>query len=243
MNLLIDIGNTRTKWLLQADGLSQVRGALGNQELESLDFTGFRVSSAIASCVANERVFDLIAQQVQDQLGIDLQRAVVSESEGGLINAYRRRDQLGVDRWLAAIGAHHIVRDRTLVVVDAGTAVTVDLVSRDNVFQGGVILPGVRLMQESLIGNTAKIASEPVDVTSVVGQTTQECVNAGAQYGIAGAIEKLVKEMVAWLDAEISDEPVVLLCGGDAERLSALLAVEHRVEPDLVFGGLSVVLS
>lgn len=243
MNLLIDIGNTRTKWLLQDGGVAHARGAVANQSLATLDFSEFQVETAIASCVANQRVFDLIEVQVEAELGVDLQRALVTERAGGLTNAYRRRDQLGVDRWLAAIGAYHLAPGRTLIVVDAGTALTVDLVTSDNVFQGGVILPGVSLMQESLIGNTAGIASEPADVVSVVGQTTQECVNAGAQYGAAGAIERIVKELAVWRRSDGAHDPVVMLCGGDAERLSALLAIEHRVEADLVFGGLSVVLS
>jgi pantothenate kinase type III len=68
-------------------------------------------------------------------------------------------------------------------------------------------------------------------------------VNAGAQYGAAGAIERIVKELAVWRRSDGAHDPVVMLCGGDAERLSALLAIEHRVEADLVFGGLSVVLS
>ncbi|GHA05279.1 type III pantothenate kinase [Arenicella chitinivorans] len=243
MNLLIDIGNTRTKWLMLDGGAPHARGVLGNHKLKELDFTGFQVSASIASCVANERVFNELALRVREQLELELQRAVVTDRQGQLLNAYRRRDQLGVDRWLAAIGAHSLIQDRRLIVVDAGTAVTVDLVTADNVFQGGVILPGIRLIQECLTGNTAGVVSAPSDVRSVVGRTTQECVNAGAQFGVAGAIERYIREMTGWSGDGGSDVPCVLMCGGDAERLSALLPIEHRVEVDLVFSGLSVVLS
>ena len=161
-------------------------------------------------------------------------------------NGYRAQDRLGVDRWLAALGARRVIPVGDLVVIDAGTAVTVDLVTASHCFEGGVIMPGASMMNDALVGRTAGIISQRSEINSVVGRTTQECVNAGALYGLAGAIERIVLEMQKGLLHTDSQEQAetafsVLLCGGDAGRLAAVLPNFYRVELDLVFYGLQVI--
>ncbi|RBP49780.1 type III pantothenate kinase [Arenicella xantha] len=240
MRLFIDIGNTRTKWLLMDGDLPVRRGAIDNSQVDQIDLgCGKAVSRAWASCVAQEEIFQRLASIVEADCGVRLNRAAVESSVNHMVNAYLALDRLGVDRWLAALGARDLIAAGDLVVIDAGTAVTVDLVSAKHCFEGGVILPGARMMHDALVGRTVGIISERSEVDSVVGRTTQECVNAGALYGLAGAIERIVLEMQKRLLH--TDKLSVLLCGGDAERLAAVLPDHYRVELDLVFYGLQVI--
>lgn len=239
MKLLLDIGNTRTKWALH-DGLVIVdRGAQLNSEIDSLLLPSSELSLAMASSVAAEPLAQALSSLIVKQTGCELAFAQVSRSAGGLDNGYRTLDKLGVDRWVAAIGAWARYPDYDLVVIDAGTAVTVDWVSKQGVYEGGVILPGLTLMHDALVGSTAGIDSRVLEVQSVIGKSTEECVNSGAFFGLVGAIDRITEELIS--ARTNSDDPVkVLLCGGDAQSLSARLTSNSQLEPDLIFDGLNV---
>lgn len=248
MKLLIDIGNTRTKWVVADRGKLSARGALLNVDLADSQFNLPKqacIESVWASCVGGEQHFSLVSEKIRAQLGLSINRARVRSTQGGLENEYRVLDRLGVDRWVAAIGARDLVAQGHLIVIDAGTAVTIDAVSSANRFVGGVILPGARMMHDVLVGNTAGVSSVPYEINSVIGKSTEECVNSGALYGLVGAIERVVSEIQN--DLTISGKSAkaglvnVLICGGDAEKLIGLLPAHYRHEPDTLFNGLRVI--
>ena len=124
-------------------------------------------------------------------------------------------------------------------MVDAGTAVTIDLVSAANRFEGGVILPGFVTMHDALLGRTAGVESEFHQVSSVVGRNTSECVNAGAQFGLIGAVEKVVSEMSKSATLGIDGgEPRILVMGGDAKAIIGGTSMKVELQPDMIFNGL-----
>ncbi len=242
MKLLVDIGNTRTKWAL-ADGQSTIaRGAELNSGLESLLLPNIEIDAAIASSVATSFIAERVSSEVLQQAGCKLRFAEVEKSACGLRNNYRVLDKLGVDRWVAAIGAYKRYPNQDIVVIDAGTAVTIDWVSKRGAFEGGVILPGLTLMHDSLVGNAAGIDSKVSEVSSVIGKSTEECVNSGAFFGLIGAIDRVVKEIVS-ARSNSSESCRVLVCGGDAEALIARLPINFQLESDLIFDGLRVLAS
>lgn len=244
--LLIDIGNTRTKWVLAQGGEFIDRGSVLNAELPSYKFDlSESVESVCACCVASDQYFEKVHRKIELQFGLSIDRVGVDKVRDGMVNRYQTLDRLGADRWIAAIGARQIEPQGPLIVIDAGTAVTIDLVSNTNHFKGGVILPGGLMMHDALVGRTAGILSVPLQVDSVIGRSTEECVNAGVLYGLVGGIERVVKEMQLSLTHGKTEQgrmiAEVLICGGDAEQLLPLLPATYRYQPDTIFRGLLAV--
>lgn len=243
MKLLLDAGNTRTKWAIADSNSDQLldRGAFdrGAHVSSIAQLSHFDIDSAWVSCVASEHVLADLKQGVKEHFSLSLNEAIVEQEATGMLNNYADLARLGVDRWVAALGARSIYPQGALIVVDAGTAVTIDLVSSDNRFEGGVILPGFVTMHDALLGRTAGIRSEFHQVTSVIGRNTSECVNAGAQFGLIGAIEKVVSEMgkSAILNAD-DGEPQILVMGGDAKAIIDGTSMKVELQSDMIFNGL-----
>jgi len=245
--LLLDIGNSRTKWAIAQHGSIQAHGAKNNSAIEPLDGLPTEIAEALRpatvtqvwiSCVANNEILDVAQRLWLAAVPTkNVHLVEVSASLGPITNNYRDLRQLGIDRWVACFGARQINAQGDVIIVDAGTAVTVDWLSSDNVFMGGAILPGASLMHRALVGQTAGIDAEQLSHAPIVGQTTTECVNSGVIYGLVGAVENVVNEM----QKELSKPAQVVLCGGASELLlkqgfSPMGSVRH--EPHLVPLGL-----
>jgi len=238
MLLLFDAGNTRLKWALvdEAGEVAQ-SGAADYGSVDGLfEAMPASVGEILVSCVAGDQKKELITQACERVFQVKPSFASVSAHVCGIQNSYQTLETLGVDRWVAALGVRDIVGNR--VIVDAGTAVTIDLVDASNRFRGGVILPGAKLMHSSLVGETAGIAAKHEAVNSVIGVTTQQCVNAGVNYGLIGAIEHIVEEMCK--TAASDDSWRILVCGGDGKWLVDELKIGLPVTLDenLIFKGL-----
>lgn len=234
MILQIDVGNSQTKWRLVDGTEIQSRGS---QQTESLldgplildDISA--PSSAQLCSVADVSVELRIGRQIADQYGIRVQIAKVSPRVGQVTCGYQEPTSLGVDRWLAVVAAYHQDRCATLVV-DVGSALTIDLIGPDGQHQGGYILPGMRLMRQSLWRGTDQVKVDAMDVTSVLvpGMHTADAVNKGCLLAAVAAVEKLASEYPATL----------VVTGGDALALIDALSLKAKHSPDLVFEGLSV---
>ncbi len=152
-------------------------------------------------------------------------------------------DQVGIDRLLEALAAN-VLRPQTdpVVVVGAGTATTVDYVSREGAFEGGAILPGLELGARALHQYTAllpliDVQSLPGEGVSPVGRNTQEAVRSGLWFGHVGA----VRELIARLAASSDREPFVIVTGGNGRWLATALGGGVQYEPDLAMRGLAYV--
>jgi len=146
-------------------------------------------------------------------------------------------ERVGVDRLLAALAAFRRA-EGACIVVDAGTAVTVDAVSADGAFQGGAIFPGLEMIARALAEGTAILPR--VDLPSeapLVGKNTREAISAGLVHGVTGAVAALVEGA----RKTVGREAAVLLTGGDAALLAPHLpAVLREVVPNLVLEGLVI---
>jgi type III pantothenate kinase len=162
--------------------------------------------------------------------------AVSSASAAGVINGYRDPARLGVDRWLALVGAFNR-HGAPACVIDCGTAITIDAVARDGRHLGGVIAPGVQLMRHALVGATAGISDEPDETTTnVFAHDTRAAVAGGALNAAVGLIERVSEQMAAELGATVQR----LITGGDAERLLSYLGQRYKLVPNLVLEGLAI---
>lgn len=240
MKLLVDIGNTRSKFAL-ADNLrlrttfALDHVALSHDALQRHCSDTLRLDSMWISCVGESGILSTISDWAASHCAVKPELVSVTKECCGVRNAYYDHTRLGVDRWVAAIGASKLAAGRDLIIIDAGTAVTVDWLSRNSVFEGGAILPGYDLMHKSLVGNTAGIEAGLLAADRIIGKTTAECVNSGISYGLAGAVDRIVAEMQKNLGADSN----VIITGGSAEKLAKQLYVDHVIEPHLVLLGLA----
>lgn len=229
MILAIDAGNSRTKWGVFDDaGELQSHGAVPNGALSGMPVpeTWLDCSRAVISNVAGEGM----AECLESLLGPRMQSLhwVRAEAEAcGVFNSYQVPERLGTDRWAAVIAAWHQYR-APCIVVNAGTAMTVDAlgVRKDGrgVFLGGLIVPGLRLMEESLVRKTADISHMDGGM-QYFPTNTGDAIFTGALSAMAGA----VNSMEVKLEQHAGQTPLCIVSGGDASLLQDVL-VRFRIQ-------------
>ena len=145
---------------------------------------------------------------------------------------------VGADRIINTLVASRRYQ-RDAIVVDLGTATTFDCITRDGVFLGGVIAPGVRTSAETLFRRTSKLPdTELVAPAHVIGRRTEDCIRAGVMFGNAESIDGIVRRIVAeWPRPE---RPVVIATGGLAELFAPLCSTFDKVDPFLTLHGLAM---
>ncbi len=186
--LLLDIGNSRCKWALVQDGEWVRQGETGNTEWLSLQLVFANLpppSRILASNVAG----DAMAQRVRAVCAgwkCPIEFITASDVQCDVRNGYQQAVRLGSDRWAALIAAWDIVHGACLVA-NCGTATTVDALSDQGEFLGGLILPGVGLMQQSLATNTAQLMAEQ-GVLQDFPLNTADAIHSGMLRATAGAI-------------------------------------------------------
>ena len=252
MKLLLDVGNSRVKWAwLSAQG--QIRsghalhrnhdlaGALRNALHGAPTPDEVRVAN-VAGPVASALVADVIFES----FGIAPVFARSCAMACGLRNGYRDPDQLGVDRWLAMCAAWQKFPG-PLCVVDAGTAVTVDIIASDGLHAGGLIVPGAALM-------VASLRQETGDLDRAAGRAGQQEVLAtlveerhslgrdtasGIRLGVTRALAAFIAECL--LKPGFTDvEAKLVITGGDGDRLARLIDRPAVHIPELVLHGLAL---
>lgn len=234
MILDIDAGNSFVKWRLcqGREALASGSQSTGSVLESGLDLTEVEtVSAARLSSVANNSLTQLLRRQCMDMYSVELQVARVSTQVGQVTCGYQQPDRLGIDRWLAVLAAYEKF-PQSVLVVDAGSAVTLDLVGPDGQHLGGYIVPGNKLMREALWQGTdgVKVAAVDTHNLMVPGTITEEAVNRGCFLAVIGLIEKLAAHY-----------PVSLVVtGGDAVALIDALPLKAFHYPDLVLDGLAV---
>jgi type III pantothenate kinase len=154
------------------------------------------------------------------------------EKQCGVVNRYRNPAQLGSDRWAALIGAHALLQDRPALVVVCGTATTIDFLTADGEFKGGVILPGVGLMLRALHQHTAALPDADGEYVDAPTQTV-DAIASGCQHAQAGAIERLYH-----LHQPQQPGLICLISGGAARALCPRINVPYELHDNLVLEGL-----
>jgi len=161
--LLVDIGNTRVKWARVLRGRLQKQRAAEHAGWRVEDFAAHVIRGArgveriIVASVAGTRLDRRLVQAARLVSGVVPEFIASKRRLGGVRTAYTEPWRLGIDRFVAAVGAHQLSPNRPVCVIDVGTAMTIDLIRADGCHVGGVIVPGPRLMVESLLRNTSGI--------------------------------------------------------------------------------------
>lgn len=172
---------------------------------------------------------------------ISLVWAESSAAAYGVRNNYRVPKKLGSDRFVALVGARKLFPEQYCIVVDCGTAVTVDALTNDGLFRGGVIIPGLQLWGDSLTSRANQLNAHELDSPTVFARDTAQAIGSGSLYGLVAAIEGLCTRMEAQLrqDTESGLTVVRLLCGGDAHLIARHSSLSFEVLPHLVLTGLA----
>jgi len=231
----IDAGNTRIKWRIVDGGEVIVRGDQSTvsirQEMPLKIPAVDRIARARLSCVAGNEVVKNLQCQLKDQFDIQVELAEVTETAASVVCGYRDYKQLGVDRWLALATAYGQHTD-AVIVVDVGSAITVDIVDAAGLHRGGYIVPGFQLMRKALWQGTEHIKVEPKhDVNAVSpGLSTADAVDKGCLLSIVSMVESLTAKYEARL----------VVTGGDAMILQNALSVNAELYADLVLDGLAL---
>lgn len=232
--LAIDAGNTRIKWAVHDGHAWSASGAIATHESASL-YESLRpalpVDRAIASNVAGLQVRANIDNACRSA---DIEVEVIDSrrEQLGVTNGYRDAAQLGSDRWAALIAAHRGYKGHKLVV-NAGTALTVDALSGDGKFMGGLIVPGPALMRRSLDLGTAGLRLSE-GVMRGLPRNTADAIASGSIQASVGAIARLGLEMGT------HDCPPgrIILSGGAAGEIAAWLPYPVILQDNLVLDGL-----
>lgn len=226
----LDIGNSSTKWRIGTQ-----TGRLTDRSIPRLCESITRVRIA---CVAGED--GVIAAAIKREYGVTCEFARSQLKQAGLRNAYEEPSQLGVDRWLAMLAAW-CESQRNCVVVDAGTALTVDAVASNGQHQGGYIVPGLAAGRLSLAQETRDVQfkeSSQKAEPSVFGVNTRQAVLNGTLSMMISFVRTCIQQSIDQLG-----EPCdVYLCGGGSDALVPHLDSVCIHRPGLVFDGLEIAL-
>ncbi len=277
MKLLVDVGNRRVKWAT-SDQINVVVGepiasqtaldnVITNQmimtdstarlERLAMQFRKLPVPQSVwMSCVSTESVKNDVIKACQHIWKLSPLCIEVEGDALGVENGYENPAMLGADRWAANIGARHIAGHLPLVVIDAGTAVTIDYINGEGRFLGGIILPGMVTMVQSLYTSTDQIRaahSYSCDSTGDVGRNdarkislehiqlinanTASAVENGGVLAVVAGVDRAVEQHLSATDGELK----IIVTGGDAECIARLSIHDMKCQPNLVLIGLLLI--
>jgi type III pantothenate kinase len=244
MILLIDVGNTRMKWAELVAGSLGAQSAAAHAQwtrddlMHALSQTKASPTRVLVSNVGGAKIADWVRDCVADKWQLAAEFIQSTPQAGGVRSGYSDPGKLGVDRWLAVIAAHAL-EQRAACIVSVGTAMTIDGVDAKGQHLGGVIVPGPDLMVTSLRHNTSDLAQRSQHGStkaSVFADNTLGAMQQGAVHALAALIERAY----ATMQADVKEEPALLLTGGASALVASALTLPHKAVPDLVLRGLAV---
>ena len=201
-----------------------------NKGLNSLEDIDFIISSVVPK--ANKSL-ESLAKKINNKEPL----RVNYKLDCGIVFDVKKPDQIGTDRIANAVGGLYYLKKK-FAIVDFGTATTITIIGIQKNFIGGVILPGIELMQRSLHSGTAKLPLVPLKVPeSLLGKDTLSSISSGILYGTAIAVEGIIKK----LEKELGFRLRLILTGGFSVLLSPLIKKRHVLIPSLTYEGLRLI--
>lgn len=232
MNAAIDIGNSSVKigFFSEENLIEVITCKLQNisETMSDKDLDGVIISSVQKT---SDQILEKIREKCKQLLFLDAQTTLPFALN------YDTPQTLGVDR-LAAIAGALLHSDKNTLVIDLGTCVTYDLITKDKVFQGGIISPGYSMRLKAMNKFTAGLPIvEPNENPDFIGKSTESCMQSGAFHGLLAEINQLIK----YYSQQIEDLAVII-CGGDSYYFEKKIELDTFVLPNLVLEGLNSIL-
>jgi type III pantothenate kinase len=251
MKLLIDVGNTRLKCALwdgtalhdlgSATHAAAMQAALMDADpAHNVDFAALfmhvaDVSAIFVASVAASALEQRLTQSLAQRFPIAPRFVASAASACGVRNAYPQPERLGVDRFLGLI-ALHALEHGPCVLASCGTALTLDALAADGTHLGGMISASPALSIDALTGSTARLQAPKSAHVVEFADNTDDAIESGAWLAAVALIERFVARAAP----PLGGTPALVLSGGGAARLSALVALPHRVDASLVLRGLAI---
>jgi len=239
---LVDIGNTRIKW---GNLIRDKVASLGIASYDVLDLSKLLdehwhalspPSRIMVSNVAGAQVANVLSTWTAKIWQIEPEFVAVQSKGFGVTNGYREHQHLGVDRWVALIGAWHRFKAPTCII-DCGTAITIDALSGRGEHLGGLIIPGLTMMQLALTERTHGISGKMKGSISRLARDTHDGIASGCYYAVVAFINRIVADLASDLGTGLR----CIITGGSAEALVPLLGNTFIYDRDLVLNGLAVI--
>ncbi|NRA82895.1 MAG: type III pantothenate kinase [Gammaproteobacteria bacterium] len=245
MKLLIEIGNSKLKaaqLILNDDGTIDRLNYLGSYIVKDFcyrpNFSKIgNIDEILYANVGSQQNYHYV-KALSQKLRVRYRKIASPEQAFGVTNSYDNPHKLGVDRWLALLAAYKDAK-RRVVVIDIGTAMTVDLVDSSGLHLGGWISPGFRLMNLALTEHTALVRSGGHHGEDLVfGQHTKECVQNGCRAALAGTVLYAIHKANSYF--EDGEAVSVYLTGGGVNHLPPETKDLGQYRPHLVLEGLAL---
>ncbi len=240
--LLVDVGNTRVKWATWVDGVLSAQQGAAHGQWSVADWHShlFGAHAAtvrvLAASVAGEEQRENL-RQAAALAGATVRFVQSTPHVAGVRNAYPDPALLGVDRWVAVIGAYHL-RRTACCIVDVGTAATVDAVDEHGSHLGGFIVPGPHILVHSLLRGTSDLAAHAARSVAAPGAffatNTHDAIERGCRIALAALVDRAYVELSTRLGAP----PILLGTGGALGEITPFLLTRIELVPDLVLRGL-----
>lgn len=239
MRLLVDLGNSRLKWVQSAPNIWNIGTAVhAGQRMESVLDAAWgkfaRPERIVMSSVAVPEARDALLAWCQRRWSLAPVVIQAQAEQLGVRHCYAQPETLGADRWAALIAVRGMTQSNACIV-DCGTAVTVDALAANGEFRGGAIFPGLQLLRASLLQGTGGIRAVQGKADSALACSTPDAVAGGTLQGLIGAVTRLLEEQIRVLGAGTQ----VFITGGDAPLLLPRLKIPAKEIPDLVLQGLA----
>lgn len=245
--LALDVGNTRLKWALyeapQPGAPLLHHGAVFLENIDRLaeeEWKELPTPTHMLGCIVSG---EAIRRRVEEQMelwDVSTRWVVPSVSEAGVTNGYDHPTRLGADRWVAMIGAYARMRQQTqgqpprpMVVVMVGTAVTVEAISAEGHFMGGLILPGHGIMLRALESGTAGLRV-PTGEVRPFPTNTSDALTSGGTYAIAGAVHRMMQHVRDHCHADA----LCYMTGGAGWKMLPSMSTPVELVDTLIFDGL-----
>ncbi|MGZ2371247.1 type III pantothenate kinase [Ancylomarina sp. YFZ004] len=238
MNLIIDIGNTQTKYaLFHNEEMLEfcVSQAQDIALVEKWQKKYTSLSAAIVSSVQGK------PDDFLKVLGLKIPQLIFFDQNTPtpLENLYESKETLGYDRLAACVGANTLYPNVNLLVIDAGTAITFDFVNNENQYLGGTISPGLNMRFKALNTFTKKLPLlEKSDTFDLFGKNTTQAITSGVQNSLLFEIESYIRQL-----KEKYPKAKVILTGGDSEFIHSNLKNEVSLSKGLLLSGLNAILN
>ena len=241
--LLIDIGNSYIKWAILQDGEilygSSHSYSLPEMALDWIADIETSPGAIYMISVGHDLAGLQLAAACQVQWGLQPIHLRTGSYCAGVSNGYGSPLTLGIDRWAAMIGAYILVHTAVLVI-DCGTACSVDVVNENGRHLGGALIPGLQLMRQSLQSGTACIdIAVDKGIVPLLGVSTSGCVLLGVNEALLGFIARMEQLAIAQVGSPVA----VVITGGGAPELLPFLPPNVHFEHDLVFRGMATMVS
>lgn len=241
--LLVDVGNTRVKWAAWSGGALASRCAAKHSGWTDDDwhrelFAAGPCDRVLVASVAGDEVRRRLAEAARRAGAGQVEFVTTTAAAAGVRNAYPEPRLLGVDRWVAVVGAWSLTQS-ACCVVDVGTAATVDGLDATGQHLGGYIVPGPRMMVHSLLSGTSDLAAHTaasgIDAAATLASNTRDAIERGCRIALAA----LVDHAYADITQRSRATPRLLITGGAAAEIAPYVKSPLESIPDLVLHGLA----